>query len=63
MSNDNDNARKLDKSRDATRTKEVIEALNAPGNLVSEWWSYMIFWKINWDVINLETCKYRMWEA
>lgn len=50
-------------NNDNARTKEVIEALNAPATLVEEFWSYFFFWRINWDVIPLKTCKYRMWEA
>jgi len=62
MSNNNDNARKLDKSRSATRTKEVIEALNAPATQLEEHWFYYQWWRKNWAIADL-TKKRAMLEA
>jgi hypothetical protein len=52
MSNDNDNA----------RTKEVIEALNAPSKQVFDHWRYWTWWRNNWSVADL-TKKRAMLEA
>jgi hypothetical protein len=37
-----------------SRTREIIDALNAPAKQVSDHWKYWSYWRRNWKVVDLD---------
>ena len=58
------NAQESKMNDDNARTKEIIEALNAPAKEVFDTWRYWTWWRNNWAIVDLkDNTKRTMLEA